>query len=382
MKNNPLVELYAQGQSAWLDNIHKEIIENGEVAKMISEDALKGITSNPSIFQKAMTQSDSYHDSILRLLKKNPDYHERDLFFDLAIEDIQNAADLLKPVYKTTGYRDGYVSIEVSPDLAYDTQATIKEARYLYKKVNRKNIMIKVPATKEGLPAIEELTADGISINATLLFSVERYLEVADAFIKGLEKRNSNGGDLNQIASVASFFISRVDATIDKLLEEKLAAASDDNKKIISNIMGSIAISNAKISYQGYEELFSSNRFKVLQDKGAQTQRLLWASTGVKNPDYRDVLYIEQLIGPDTVNTMPPATMAAFKDHGNIEVTLTQELNQAQQAVALLPTLDIDLNAITDQLENDGVRLFTESFDDLLSSIHDTMVSIQKRVSA
>lgn len=378
---NPLVKLYAHGQSAWLDNIHRELIHDGELGKLISQDALKGITSNPSIFQKAITKGNSYQDSIRSLMQKNPDYDERTLFFDLAIEDIQNAASLLKPVYKESGYRDGYVSIEVSPDLAYDPQGTIKEARYLFKKINRKNVMIKVPATLEGLEAIEELTAEGISVNATLLFSVKRYNQVAEAYIRGLEKRVANGGDLTQVASVASFFISRVDVLVDKLLEEKLSTADEDMKKIISNIKGTVAIANAKIAYGDYEDLFNSKRFEALKQNGAQSQRLLWASTGVKNPNYSDVLYIEKLIGRDTVNTMPPATMDAFRDHGEVSLSLSENLPQALQSVAILPTLGLDLDSITAELEKDGVRLFIESFDDLLASIKESMMNIQNQAS-
>ncbi|NOX43259.1 MAG: transaldolase [Gammaproteobacteria bacterium] len=381
MSKNPLAVLYSQGQSPWLDNIHREMIHNGELAEMIKSDSLKGITSNPSIFQKAISSGTAYQDSILAMLKTKPDYNARDLFYDLAVEDIQNAADLLKPVYEETNYCDGMVSIEVSPDLAYDTQGTIQEARYLYEKVGRANVMIKVPATKEGLPAVEALIADGISVNVTLLFSVERYKEVANAYLRGLETRLKKGDDISHIASVASFFVSRVDALVDKLLEEQLASANDDQRSLISNLKGSIAIANAKLAYSAYQDLFSSDQFQTLKDKGAQTQRLLWASTGVKNPSYSDVLYIETLIGADTVNTMPPATMAAFKDHGQVANTLTQGAEQAANDVSTLSTLGLDLNAITTQLEKEGVNLFIDAFNDLVKSIQSTMQNIQQRAT-
>ena len=379
MSKNPLAELYTQGQSAWLDNIHREMIQSGELEQMIREDALKGITSNPTIFQKAIASGSRYQDSIAGMLQTKNDYNARDLFYQLAIDDIQHAADLLKPVYEETKFCDGLVSIEVSPELAYDTEGTIKEARHLHNTVNRPNVMIKVPATKEGLPAIETLIAEGISINATLLFSVERYKDVAKAFLRGLETRAANGNDLAHVASVASFFVSRVDVLVDKLLEEKLSTANDQQRNSISTLKGGIAIANAKLAYKIYQELFSSDHFKSLKAKGAQTQRLLWASTGVKNPDYRDVLYIEELIGPDTVNTMPPATMAAFKEHGNVALTLTRDTDQAQQAISTLGSLGLDLNAITDQLEKDGVRLFIESFNALLESIQSSMQQIQQQ---
>ncbi len=382
MSKNPLAVLYSQGQSAWLDNIHREMIHNGELAGLIKNDSLKGITSNPSIFQKAMTSGTAYQDSIEKILKSKPDCHARDLFYDLAIEDIQNAADLLKPVYEETNYCDGMVSIEVSPDLAYDTEGTIKEARYLHQKVNRANVMIKVPATKEGLPAIETLIAEGISINVTLLFSVERYKDVADAYLRGLETRLKNGGDISRIASVASFFISRVDVLVDKLLEEQLTSASNDQQRsLISSLKGGIAIANAKLAYSEYQTLFSSDRFNALKDNSAQTQRLLWASTGVKNPSYSDVLYIETLIGVDTVNTMPPATMDAFKDHGQVSISLTQGVEQAAGAVSTLSTLGLDLDEITTQLEKEGVNLFVDAFNDLVKSIQSTIQNIQQKAT-
>jgi transaldolase/glucose-6-phosphate isomerase len=379
MSKNPLEQLYSQGQSAWLDNIHREMIQSGELEQMIREDALKGITSNPTIFQKAIANGTRYQDSISGMLQTKNDYNARDLFYQLAIDDIQHAADLLKPVYEETNFCDGLVSIEVSPELAYDTEATIKEARHLHNTVNRPNVMIKVPATKAGLPAIETLIAEGISVNATLLFSVERYKDVAKAFLRGLETRAANGNDLAHVASVASFFVSRVDVLVDKLLEEKLSTANDQQRNTITTLKAGIAIANAKLAYKVFEELFSSDQFKPLQTKGAQTQRLLWASTGVKNPDYRDVLYIEELIGPDTVNTMPPATMAAFKEHGNVALTLTRDTDQAQQAISTLGSLGLDLNAITDQLEKEGVRLFIESFNALLESIQSSMQQIQQQ---
>jgi len=382
MSTNPLALLYSQGQSAWLDNIHREMVHNGELEGLIKNDSIKGVTSNPSIFQKAMSSGNAYQDAIEQLLKSNPNINARDLFYDLAVEDIQNAADLLKPVYEESSYKDGMVSIEVSPGLAYDTEGTIKEARYLHQKVDRANVMIKVPATKEGLPAIETLISEGISINVTLLFSVERYVDVANAFIRGLQTRVDNGGDISRIASVASFFISRVDVLVDKLLEEQLTSANEDEQKnLISSLKGKIAIANAKLAYADYEKIFSSDQFKTLLDKKAQTQRLLWASTGVKNPTYSDVLYVETLIAKDTVNTMPPATMEAFKDHGTASPTLTDDVEQAAKDVATLSTLNLDLDEITNQLEKEGVTLFIDAFNDLLKSLESTMQNIQQKAT-
>ncbi len=367
---NPLLELDELNQSVWLDNIHRDMLTNGELARLITHDGLKGVTSNPTIFQKAIAGSRSYDNAILRLIT-DPALaaDNRRLFFRIAVEDIQKAADLLKAVYESSRGRDGYVSIEVSPDLAYDTDRTIAEAQALYAEVNRPNCMIKVPATAAGIPAVQALTAAGINVNATLLFAVARYEEVANAYIEGLEQRVANKLPINHIGSVASFFISRVDSLVDRLLDEKVAQAGHKDKARFNKIKGSIAIANAKMAYRAYQSLFFTKRFGDLRQHGAQTQRLLWASTGTKNPNLSDVLYIEQLIGPDTVNTMPPATLDAFRDHGRVHTTLQESPELAALALNTLEEAGIDLTIVTTQLEKEGVKAFEDSFNQLLAAI-------------
>jgi len=361
---NRLRRLQDFGQSIWYDNIERRMLHTGELARMIQEDGLRGITSNPTIFEKAITASKDYDTSLLNFLQRNDRQDSRALFFNLAIEDIQRAADLLMPVYEQSKGRDGYVSLEVSPDLAYDVEETIAEAERLHLRVNRPNLMIKVPATKEGVLAFENLIAKGININVTLLFSVERYKEVVEAYLAALESRLRSGQHVDGIASVASFFVSRVDTAVDKLLEniaiEQPAAAQ---------LQGQIAIANAKLAYAWYQRIFESQRFDALRQAGAATQRLLWASTGTKNPAYSDVLYLDALIGSDTVNTVPPATYAAFKDHGQPHATLKEGLEEAEEHIAKLREMGIDLDAVTQQLEKEGVQSFAKSFTNLLDAI-------------
>jgi transaldolase len=357
-QNNPLRALNASGQSVWYDNIHRAMLGSGELARLIKEDDLRGVTSNPSIFDQAISGSREYDEILQRELRLRPGQSSRELFFSLASDDIAAAAGLLLPVYQATGYLDGMVSLEVSPDLAYDTEATIREARSLRVRLGQPNVMIKVPATGAGLPAIEQLIAEGISINVTLLFSVERYLEVADAYLRGLERRHARGQPLDRVASVASFFVSRLDNILDPLLEEKRP-----------ELQGKLAIANAKVAYRRYRELCQSERFATLARAGARPQRLLWASTSTKNPVYRDVLYIEELIGPGTVNTVPPATYEAFRDHGVVEATLERDVDTAEARLASLSELGVDLAAITNRLETEGVRAFVNSFDNLLADI-------------
>ncbi len=357
-EDNPLRALNAFGQSIWYDNIHRGMLGSGELTRLIAEDDLRGVTSNPSIFDKAIGGSREYDEALRRELRAKPNRSSRELFFSLAGEDICAAADLLLPVHEATGHLDGMVSLEVSPDLAYDTEATIQEARALHTRLGRPNVMIKVPATQAGLPAIEQLIAEGISVNVTLLFSVDRYLEVADAYLRGLERRHAQGRPLNRIASVASFFVSRLDTLLDPVLGEKRP-----------ELQGKLAIDNAKVAYRRYQELYRSERFAALAKAGARPQRLLWASTGVKNAAYRDVLYIEELIGPHTVNTVPPATYEAFRDHGAVKATLERDVGAAEARLASLPELGIDLTAVTDRLEAEGVQAFVQSFDNLLADI-------------
>ncbi|MFZ5594761.1 MAG: transaldolase [Pseudomonadota bacterium] len=381
---NPLLELQNFGQSPWYDNIQRAMLRSGELERMIREDGLKGVTSNPTIFEKAINGSNDYDDALADLLARNPAQSSRELFYHLAIEDIQQAADLLRPVYDKTGGCDGMISLEVSPDLAHDTATTVTEALRLAERVNRPNLMIKVPATKEGLPAVTALIAEGINVNVTLLFSVKRYEEVVEAYISGLETAYKKGKPLSGIASVASFFVSRVDALVDKLLDEKLKTAPAEQHAQLQGLQGKIAIANAKMAYQAYERLFSSPRFVKLRAAGAHAQRLLWASTGVKNPAYSDVMYIENLIGADTVNTIPPATYKAFKDHGKAQATLKNGWNEARRDIELLGQLGIDLDAITQQLEDEGVDAFIASFKTLLNAIDikASVMTSQMRASA
>lgn len=371
---NPLRTLSTFGQSLWYDNIYRAMIRSGELASMIKEDGLKGITSNPTIFEKAITGSSDYDAALSRLLEHNAQQNARDLFFSLAIEDIQAAADLMLPVYREANGHDGLVSLEVSPDLAYDTKSTIAEAKKLWKRVDRPNLMIKVPATQEGLPAVEELIDAGINVNVTLLFAVERYRDVVDAYLSGLERRMRRGQPISQIASVASFFVSRVDSALDKLFEEH----SDRKAK---ELVGKIAVANAKLAYSLYEDLYASARFEPLQNAGARAQRLLWASTGTKSAKFSDVLYIEELIGRDTVTTVPPATYAAYKDHGKPKATLSRGIAEAKQQVDSLKALGINLKSVTDQLENEGVKSFAKSFDTLLGAIESKSKELRKKAS-
>ena len=318
---NPLLLLQKLGQSVWLDFIRRNLITGGELKRLIEQDGLRGITSNPSIFEKAVTGSTDYSDLLQQLQALNLSAAE--IFERIAIRDIQDAADMLRPVYDSTKRRDGYVSLEVSPTLARNTQGTIAEARRLWQAVNRENVMIKVPGTPEGVPAIRQLTGEGLNINVTLLFSQEAHVRVAEAYIEGLEALQAAGKDLSKSSSVASFFVSRIDSLVDSIVAARLKnASSPQESKLLNSLLGKIAVANAKQAYRKYQELFSTPRWNALADRGATTQRLLWASTSTKNPAYSDVLYVDTLIGPDTVNTMPPATIDAFRDHGQVERTI------------------------------------------------------------
>lgn len=357
-QDNPLRKLNAAGQSVWCDHIHRGMITSGGLVNMIRSDDLRGITSNPSIFDKAISKTDEYDDLLQRELARNRDQSSRALFFALAIEDIRDAADILRPVYESTGGVDGMISLEVSPDLAGDSDATVREARDLWARLDRPNIMIKVPATAACLPAIEQLIAEGMNINVTLLFAVDRYEAVTEAYLRGLERRVEQGLSVERIASVASFFISRVDANLDPLLAERRP-----------ELQGTIAIANAKLAYQRYRAIFGGERFARLEAAGALPQRLLWASTSTKNPAYPELLYVETLIGPQTVNTMPPATYEAFREYGTVAETLERDVDRARAQVAELAELGIDLKAVTDQLEQEGVAVFVKSFENLLQHI-------------
>ncbi|MFK7857465.1 MAG: transaldolase [Granulosicoccus sp.] len=356
--SNSMAETYALGQSLWLDYIQKSLLD-GDLQKMIHEDRLMGLTSNPAIFEQAIANTNEYDQAIIDIVAAQPHITELELFNQLSIPDIQAAADAFAATYEETDGVDGMVSLEVTPDLAHDAAGTIKMGMDLHARVNRPNLMIKVPGTSEGVKAFEALTALGINVNVTLLFSVARYKEIAQAYIRGLERRHADGHSVARIASVASFFVSRVDVSADKALAE----IGSDAARALS---GKIAIANAKVAYGHFVNLFGSEQFGSLKAQGARPQRLLWASTGVKNPEFSDVLYIEELIGPDTVNTVPPKTMEAFKDHGVAESRLTGGLAQAHKDISALPELGVSLGDITDQLETDGIQSFTEAFDRLL----------------
>ncbi len=366
-----LMRLEAFGQAIWLDYIRRDILADGTLERMIEQDGVSGLTSNPAIFQKAIGESDLYDDAIRSALTDDPDLTVEGLYEVLAIEDIRMAADLLRGTYDRTEARDGYVSLEVSPHLARDTEATVAEARRLWQRVERSNLMIKVPATEEGLPAIETLLAGGINVNVTLMFSLAHYEAVAQAYLKALRRCAAP----ERLASVASFFVSRVDTRIDSLLGE---IATDGARRLL----GTIAIANSKAAYRRYGELFCSSEFRSWRDRGARPQRVLWASTSTKNPAYRDVLYVEELIGPETVNTVPPETLEAFRDHGEAQPTLTRGTDQAVGRLEALAELGIDLEDVTRQLQVDGVEKFAQPFDALLETLRAKRGSFASRARA
>src|SRR6266851_6213697 len=367
--SNPLRSLQEYGQSVWLDFLSRDLLRGGELNRLIAEDGLRGMTSNPSIFEKAIGHGDDY-DAQIAELEAAGDLDPGALFERLAITDIQHAADALRPVYEQTQRRDGYVSIEVSPYLAMQTDATIDEARRLWREVRRDNVMIKIPATRPGLPAIQTMIAEGVNINITLLFSQKVYAEVAEAYISGLETFVGKGGDPHKVASVASFFVSRIDTMVDEALDKPIAAVADAGEKArLAAIKGTVAIANAKLAYRLYQQLFSDERWQRLAQQGAQTQRLLWASTGTKNKAYSDVLYVEELIGADTVNTIPPATMDTFRDHGRLRPSLEEDVAGAQAVMQALAGAGISIDDITARLVEDGVRLFADAADQLYASV-------------
>jgi len=365
---NPLRDLQRQRQSVWLDYIQRNLITSGELQRLVEEDGVTGITSNPSIFEKAITGGTEYADLLSSEGSRNPG--AKAIYETLAIRDIQDAADLLRPVYENSARRDGYVSLEVSPYLARDTQETIHEARALWNSVNRENLMIKVPGTAEGIPAFQQLIGEGINVNVTLLFSQKVYQQVAEAYITGLEQFAVRGGDVSKMARVASFFVSRIDTLVDAIIASRLKTAKDRvEQEQLKSLLGKVAIANAKLAYQRYLRSVGSSRWKTLAAKGAQTQRVLWASTSTKNPNYRDVLYVEELIGAETVNTIPPATLDAFRDHGQIRPSLVEDLKSAETTMQTLHAVGISIDEVTDKLTDDGVRLFVEAFAKLLEAV-------------
>jgi len=366
---NPLKALLDYGQSMWLDYIRRDLFTSGKLKVMIAEDGLRGMTSNPSIFEKAIGES-SLYDDILKSLASRSDLDAKARFEQIAIRDIQDAADILRPVYESTGFKDGFVSLEVSPLLAMKTQETIAEGRRLWKTVNRPNVMIKVPGTPEGLPAIRQLIGEGINVNVTLLFAQEVYEQVADAYIAGLEDLAKRGGDLKKMAGVASFFISRIDTLVDSIIDDRLKTTKDSQQQaLLNSLKGKVAIANGKLTYQRYQSIFGGPRWEALAAKGAQTQRVLWASTSTKNPAYRDVMYVEELIGPDTVNTMPPATIDAFREHGRLRNSLTEDVAGAQKVMDDLAKSGIAMKEVTTKLTADGVKIFADAFNKLLSVV-------------
>ncbi|MSO23962.1 MAG: transaldolase [Acidobacteria bacterium] len=373
---NALVGLQGYGQSVWLDNISKAILNSGELKKLIDEDGLRGVTSNPTIFEKAINGSRDYDAALKQMARAGSTVDE--IYEALVIDDIRRATDLFRPLFRASEGLDGYVSLEVSPKLANETQRTLEEARRLWAKVDRANVMIKVPATPAGIPAIEQLISEGINVNVTLMFSMEHYVRVAEAYVRGLEARARNGETL-AVASVASFFVSRVDSLIDKQLEERLARATNANEKQeLESLLGKTAIANSRLVYQKFKKLFGRRTFLDLKEKGARVQRPLWASTSTKNPKYRDVLYAEELIGSDTVDTMPPATINAFRDHGQVRASLEEGLEKAEGVFRRIANLGIDINAATEKLQVDGVTLFSDSFDTLMKSLDSKRKSFAK----
>ena len=365
---NPLKGLLSYGQSPWMDYVRRDLLTSGQLKKYIDNDGLRGMTSNPAIFEKAITGSNLYNE-VLNSPEANK-LDANDLFEKIAIRDIQDACDIFKPVYDASKRRDGYVSLEVSPFLGFDTKASIDEARRLWKAVNRPNVMIKIPGTPEGLPAIRQCLEEGLNINITLLFAQSAYEKVAEAFLGALEARAAKGQHISHIASVASFFVSRIDTLVDSTIDEKLKTTSDAAQKAqLESLRGKVAIANARLTYKKYQELFGGPRWKVLAAKGAQTQRLLWASTSTKNPKYRDVIYVEELIGADTVDTIPPATFDAFREHGKLRPSLTENVEAAAKTMADLAKAGISMKEVTDKLLADGVKLFSDAFKTLLDAV-------------
>lgn len=372
MQLNPLLELQRFGQSIWIDFIRRGMIASGELQRLIEEDGVSGVTSNPSIFEHAMTGSNDYEEAIHALALEGKSAEE--IYRSLTVEDIQGVADLLRPTHERSDGQDGFVSLEVSPGLAYNTLGTIEEARLLWSLVERPNLMIKVPATRQGLPAIQQLIGEGININITLLFGLARYQEVANAYIAGLEELANKGGSLERVASVASFFLSRIDVLLDPTLEQQMQAG-DPQAELANRLHGEVAVASAKVAYQLYKGIFSSDRFAKFADRGARSQRLLWASTSTKNPAYSDTKYIEPLIGPDTINTLPVETLAAYRDHGDPKASIEQNISRAYHVLGDLSSVGIDLQAATQRLEEQGVQNF-------VSASHRLMVALQERVSA
>jgi transaldolase len=377
--NNPIFQIEQNyGQSIWMDNLSRTLIQSGELKRMIEERGVIGITSNPSIFEKAIVGNAVYDADIEAGISAGKSVQE--IYESLVFEDIRNACDIFKSVYEQSNGLDGYVSIEVPPIIANDTQKTIEEARRYFSEIGRQNVMIKIPGTVNGLPAVEQVISEGINVNVTLLFSVDSYIETAWAYIRGLEKRAEQGEDISKIASVASFFLSRIDSNIDARIDEKLKEGVDriEKKATLEAVKGKVAIANAKIAYDKYKEIIQSDRWKALSEKGAKVQRLLWASTGTKNPEYSDVMYVDELVGPDTVNTLPPNTIEACADHCSPENRLETGVEEAYHLIENLkdPDIDINLNEVMDELLEDGLAKFVQPFESLISSLEEKVKNL------
>ncbi|MEA3401975.1 MAG: transaldolase [Armatimonadota bacterium] len=366
MADNPLLKLQKYGQSIWLDFLRRGLITSGELQRLIEEDGIRGVTSNPAIFEKAIAQTDDYEGAIAELAQQGK--RAQEIYETLTVEDIQSATDLLRSLYDDSDGRNGFVSLEVDPHLARDAAGTIDEARLLWEKVDRPNLLIKVPATVEGLPAIQQLISEGINVNVTLLFGLPRYRGVADAYISGLEERVERGEPVDRIASVASFFLSRIDVLVDPMLEAKMEGEGRE-AEIAGRLRGQVAIASAKVAYQIYKDIFDDARFQRLRDHGARVQRLLWASTSTKNPEYSDVKYVEPLIGPKTVNTLPMRTIDAYRDHGDPEDRLEEGVDEAREVLELLPEVGIDIDEVTAQLVDEGIEKFNNPFDELMATL-------------
>ncbi|WP_009633342.1 transaldolase [Synechocystis sp. PCC 7509] len=377
MATNHLLEIKQFGQSIWMDNLSRDLVKSGELKDMVENKGICGITSNPAIFEKAIAGNVIYDADIEAGIKaKLPTYK---IYEQLVFDDIRNACDILHPVYDSSEKLDGYVSIEVPPTIAHDTEATIKEAKRYYAELGRENVMIKIPGTSSGLPAVEEVIAEGINVNVTLLFSVESYIETFWAYIRGLEKRAAEGKDISNIASVASFFLSRIDSNIDAKIDAKLKGVDDANlKEKLTAVKGKVAIANAKVAYQEYKKIISSDRWKALSAKGAKVQRLLWASTSTKDPSYSDVMYVDELVGPDTVNTLPPNTIEACADHCDVDSRVETKVDEAYQLIESLkdPDINIDIDKVMEELLVDGIDKFVKPFESLMSSLEDKVSNL------
>jgi len=367
------------GQSIWLDFMQRRLVTQGELKELIDNDGIRGLTSNPTIFQKAVEGSQDYEELFARLAPEGKTVAQ--VYDALTLRDIQDAARIFRPVWESTAHRDGYCSLEVSPKLAHDTKGSIEEARRLWKALGAPNVMIKIPGTHEGVPAIEQCISEGININVTLLFSQEAYVSVAEAYLRGLERRAKEGKDVSALASVASFFVSRIDTEVEKRIGQARSGGADERRaRLFEGLLGTVAIANAKLAYRRYQGLFSGPRWAALENKGAHTQRVLWASTGTKSAKYSDVLYVEELIGPETVNTVPPATLDAFRDHGKVRPSLTEDLPGAEAVMRKLEEAGISMKAVTDTLVVEGVQKFAESFDELFQAIGERLRAHGARV--